>query len=65
MSLTPKSVKKKMKDGAFAAGVDREEVRRGVELIGLDLDTHIANVINAMQQVSDQLGIRRSPAPGQ
>jgi putative nucleotidyltransferase with HDIG domain len=61
--LTPKSVKKKMKDGAFAAGVDREEVRRGVELIGLDLDTHIANVIAAMQGIADELGLRRAPAP--
>jgi predicted hydrolase (HD superfamily) len=61
--LTPKSVKKKMKDSAFAAGVDREEVRRGVELIGLDLDTHIANVIEAMRQISGELGLRRSSAP--
>lgn len=63
--LTPKSVKKKMKDGAFAAGVDRDEVRRGVELIGLDLDTHIANVIDAMRQISDELGLSRAPAPEQ
>lgn len=63
--LTPKSVKKKMKDKAFAAGVDRDEVRRGVELIGLDLDTHIANVIAAMLDIADELGLRRSPAPEQ
>jgi putative nucleotidyltransferase with HDIG domain len=64
--LTPKSVKKKMKDRAFAAGVDREEVQRGVELIGLDLDTHLANVIAAMQGIADELGLRRSPpAPEQ
>jgi predicted hydrolase (HD superfamily) len=63
--LTPKSVKKKMKDKAFAAGVDREDVRRGTELIGVDLDTHIANVIAAMQEIADELGLRRSPAPEQ
>jgi predicted hydrolase (HD superfamily) len=48
--LTPKSVKKKMKDGAFAAGVDRDEIRRGAELLGLDLDLHIANVIEALRE---------------
>lgn len=58
--LTPKSVKKKMKDGAFAAGVDRDEVRRGVELIGLDLDTHIANVIAAMQEIAGELGLSKA-----
>jgi predicted hydrolase (HD superfamily) len=55
--LTPKSVKKKMKDKAFAAGVDREEVRRGPELLALDLDTHLANVIEAMQGIADELGL--------
>jgi putative nucleotidyltransferase with HDIG domain len=60
--LTPKSVKKKMKDKAFAAGVDRDEVRHGVELIGLEMDEHIANVIAAMQGISDELGLAR-PAP--
>jgi putative nucleotidyltransferase with HDIG domain len=63
--LTPKSVKKKMKDRAFAAGVDREEVRRGCELIGLDFETHTTNVIAAMQQIADELGLRRAPAPEQ
>ena len=58
--LTPKSVKKKMKDKAFAAGVDREDVRRGAELLDVDLDTHIANVIRAMQEISDELGLTRA-----
>ncbi|MHB1169822.1 MAG: HD domain-containing protein [Longimicrobiales bacterium] len=58
--LTPKSVKKKMKDKAFAAGVDREDVRRGAELLDVDLDTHIANVIAAMQAISDELGLTRA-----
>jgi putative nucleotidyltransferase with HDIG domain len=63
--LTPKSVKKKMRDGAFAAGVDRDEIRRGAELLGTDLDIHIANVIEAMRGISDELGLRRTPAPEQ
>jgi putative nucleotidyltransferase with HDIG domain len=63
--LAPKSVKKKMKDRAFAAGVDRDEIRRGAELLGTELDVHIANVIDAMRQISDELGLRRAPAPEQ
>ena len=63
--LTAKSVKKKMRDRAFAAGVDRDDVRRGAELIGVDLDVHIENVIAAMRGIADELGLRRSPAPEQ
>jgi putative nucleotidyltransferase with HDIG domain len=55
--LAPKSVKKKMKDPAFAKGVDREDVRRGCELLGLELDTHIQNVIVAMREIAPELGL--------
>ena len=58
--LEPKSVKKKLKDPTFAAGVDRDSVRGGAELVGLDLDQHIANVIEAMRGVADELGLRTS-----
>ncbi len=58
--LTPKSVKKKMKDPAFARGVDREEVRHAVELLGVDLDQHIQTVIDAMRAISDELGLNGS-----
>jgi putative nucleotidyltransferase with HDIG domain len=57
--LKPKSVKKKMKDPAFARGVDRDDVRRGAELLGVDLDEHIAKVIAAMRDVSDELGLSK------
>lgn len=57
--LTPSSVKKKLKDRAFAAGVDREAVRRGPELLGLDLDEHIASVIEAMRGIAGELGLDR------
>jgi putative nucleotidyltransferase with HDIG domain len=55
--LTPKSVKKKMKDLTFARGVDRDDVRRGTELLGVDLDRHIQNVIDAMRAIAAELGL--------
>ena len=53
--LKPRSVKKKMKDSTFARGVDREDVRRGAELIGVEMTEHIQNVIDAMRGIADQL----------
>jgi predicted hydrolase (HD superfamily) len=55
--LEAKSVKKKMKDRAFAAGVDREEVRQGAELLGVELTEHIQNVIEAMRSIGTELGL--------
>jgi putative nucleotidyltransferase with HDIG domain len=52
-----KSVKKKMKDKAFARQVNREEIIEGAEKLGIPLEEHIDNVIIAMQAVSDQLGL--------
>src|SRR2546430_3680187 len=48
-TLEPRSVKKKLKQPSFAAGVHRDEVYAGAELMGLDIDQHIANVIDAMR----------------
>jgi putative nucleotidyltransferase with HDIG domain len=56
--LEPRSVKKKLKQPSFAAGVHRDEVYAGAELLGLELDEHIANVIAALQQIAPQLGLR-------
>jgi len=57
IGLTPKSVKKKLKQPSFAAGVNREEVRQGAEELGVDFDEHIANVIAAMEARADELGL--------
>jgi putative nucleotidyltransferase with HDIG domain len=56
--IKPKSVVKKLKDKAFAAGVDRDQVARGIELIGLDRAEHIQNVIEGMREAGEVLGIR-------
>ncbi|MFN2603126.1 MAG: HD domain-containing protein [Gemmatimonadaceae bacterium] len=52
-----KSVRKKMKDKAFARGVNRDDVIMGAEEMGVDLDDHIAFVIGAMQSVAADIGL--------
>jgi putative nucleotidyltransferase with HDIG domain len=52
-----KSVKKKLKDKAFARGVNRDDVRNGAEELGVDLGEHIAFVRDAMATISDDLGL--------
>ncbi len=52
-----KSVRKKMKDKAFARGVSREDVITGAEELGVPLDDHIAFVIRAMQSVAAEIGL--------
>jgi predicted hydrolase (HD superfamily) len=51
--MTPKSVKKKMKQPSFAAAVSRDDLTQGAESLGIDFDEHIANVISALGSVSD------------
>jgi putative nucleotidyltransferase with HDIG domain len=55
--MTPKSVKKKMKTPAFAAAVNREELRSGADELGVDFDEHVAFVIAALEARSDELGL--------
>ncbi len=52
-----KSVKKKLRDKAFARGVNRDDVRRGAEELGVDLDEHIAFVRDAMAGIAGELGL--------
>lgn len=56
--LKPKSVTKKLKDKQFAAGVSRDEVAKGIELIGLERAEHIQNVIDGLRTVAETLEIR-------
>ncbi|MGE5691275.1 MAG: HDIG domain-containing metalloprotein [Pseudomonadota bacterium] len=56
--LEAKSVKKKLKQPSFAAGVNRDDVTRGAEELGVDLDEHIAFVIEALQPHAAALGLR-------
>jgi len=58
--LTPKSVKKKLKQPSFAAAVDREDVRHGAEELGVDLDEHIAFVVAALEARADELDLHGS-----
>jgi putative nucleotidyltransferase with HDIG domain len=55
--VQPKSVKKKMKDKAFARQVSRDDIRAGAEGLELDLDEHIGNVVAAMTRVAPELGL--------
>jgi len=55
--MTPKSVKKKMKTPAFAAAVNREEMRSAAEELGVDFDEHVTKVIAAMEERSGELGL--------
>ena len=55
--LTPKSVKKKLKQPSFAAAVNREEVRRGAEGLGVEFDEHVRFVIAALEPHAEALGV--------
>jgi predicted hydrolase (HD superfamily) len=59
-TLEPRSVKKKLKQPSFAAGVHRDEVYAGAELLGLDLDRHDAIVIDAKRGSASELGLERT-----
>ena len=65
LEVDARSVKKKMKDKAFARGVSREDVMLGVQELGVDLDEHIQFVVDAMRGAAEPLGLVGTPAPAE
>jgi putative nucleotidyltransferase with HDIG domain len=57
-TLEPKSVRKKLKQPSFASGVNRDDVYKGAEGLGVDLNEHIAFVIGALRPMAPELGLR-------
>jgi putative nucleotidyltransferase with HDIG domain len=57
-TLEPKSVRKKLKQPSFASGVNRDDVVKGAEELGVDLNEHIAFVTEAMRPIAGDLGLR-------
>jgi predicted hydrolase (HD superfamily) len=58
LDLTPKSVKKKWKDKAFAAGVNRGVIEEGAKSLSMELDIVIAETIKGMQKVAEEIGLK-------
>ena len=58
LDLEPSSVLKRMKDKAFARAVNRDDLRRGAEELGLPLEEHIANVIRFLAERAEALGLK-------
>ncbi len=56
-SVKVKSVKKKLKDKAFARQVSREDIRKGAEELGVELEDHISFVLDAMKKIAPDLGL--------
>jgi len=63
-SLEAKSVRKRMKDKAFARSVSRDDITRGAEELGVPLDDHITFCIVAMRGIAEELGLQPTPAQG-
>ena len=64
MDLEAPSVLKRMKDKAFARAVNRDDLRKGAEELGLPLEEHVANVIAFLREHADRLGLRGTGGTG-
>ena len=62
LEVDARSVRKKMKDKAFARGVNRDDVVLGARELGIDLDQHIQFVVDAMKRAAESLGLAGAPA---
>mgnify|MGYP000129692859 CR=1 FL=1 len=58
-----RAVQKKMKDKAFARGVNRDDLLRGAEELGLPFEVHVQHVINALKPIASQLGLQGGAQP--
>ncbi len=58
LDLKVKSVKKKWKQSSFAAGVDRSIIEKGAQMLGMDLDTVIAETIKGMQKIAEEIDLK-------
>ena len=58
--VTPRSVRKKMKDKAFAKDVNRDDIRNGADELGVDLDEHIMFIVESMKPIAEQIGLAPS-----
>jgi predicted hydrolase (HD superfamily) len=61
MDTTVKSVKKKWKSPAFAAGVDRSVIQKGAEMLGVGIEELIEDTIKGMQEVAEAIGLKGEP----
>ncbi len=60
--VTPRSVRRKMKDKAFAKDVNREDIQKGADELGVDLDEHITFIVESMKPVSTRIGLAETEA---
>lgn len=65
LDMTAKSVKKKWKDKSFAAGVNRQVIEKGVDMLGVELGELITNAIMGMREVAEQIGLKGNPQESQ
>ena len=63
LDMEPKSVKKKWKEKSFAAGVNREVIEKGVQMLGADLHQLIDDAIKGMREVADEIGLKGEVTP--